>query len=350
MMFHFANPYYLFLLPTIGLAAWLVLRRRIRTGLAFSAVAMLPAPRTTWRMTVARLLPFLYLAALFLTIIALARPQTVLSRTHRAADVIAMKMVVDISGSMSALDLSERTPTGVRYRTRLDVVKTMFADFVDRRPDDLIGLITFGGYAVTRVPLTADHEAMQHVLSGVKVPSEVYVDGKVVNQEELLTAIGDALAMGCTRLKNAEPVSRIMVLLSDGASNTGTVSPEAGIKLAAELGIRVYTIGIGTPGASSAPFRARDIFGRETIRRANVSLDETLLRRIAEETGGRYFNVRDPRGLETALEDIDALETTRVDSDVYTQYNELFPRFLYPALILLVAATSLNMLAARRLI
>jgi Ca-activated chloride channel family protein len=172
----------------------------------------------------------------------------------------------------------------------------------------------------------------------------------LVNQEELLTAIGDALAMGCARLRDAEPVSHIIVLLSDGESNTGAVSPEAGIKLAAELGIKVYTIGIGSPGTSTAPFLAKDIFGRETIQRGRVSLDEELLRRIATETDGTYFNVKDPRGLEAALEDINKLETTRVERDIYTQYKELFPRFLYPALILLVAATSLNMLAAKRLI
>ncbi len=349
-MFHFANPYYFFLLPALGLAGWFVLRRRIRAGLAFSAVNTLPAQRATWRMVVSRMLPWFYLVALFLTIMALARPQTVLSRSHRSADVIAMEMVVDISGSMNALDLSERTPTGTRYRTRLDAVKETFADFVEKRPDDLIGLVTFGGYAVTRVPLTADHEALQHVLRGVEVPREVYVDGQVVNQEELLTAIGDALAMGCARLRDAEPVSRIIVLLSDGESNTGAIAPEAGIKLAAELGIKVYTIGIGTPGVSTAPFMAKDIFGRDTVRRVNVSLDEQLLRRIAEQTGGTYFNVRDPRGLEEALEDIDDLETTKVERDIYTQYNEFFPRFLYPALLLFVAATSLNMLAAKRLI
>lgn len=349
-MFHFSSPYYFFLLPALALAGWFVLRRRIRAGLTFSAVSALPTQRATWRITVARLLPGMYLLALFLTIIALARPQTVLSRSHRSADVIAMEMVVDISGSMNALDLSVRTPTGTKHRTRLDAVKETFAGFVDKRPDDLIGLVTFGGYAVTRVPLTADHEALQHVLGGVEVPREVYVDGQVVNQEELLTAIGDALAMGCARLRDSEPVSRIIVLLTDGESNTGAITPEAGIKLASELGIKAYTIGIGTPGVSTAPFMAKDIFGRKAIRKVNVSLDERLLRRIADETDGKYFNVRDPRGLKDALEDIDELETTRIERDIYTQYSELFPRFLYPALILLVAATSLNMLAAKRLI
>jgi Ca-activated chloride channel family protein len=349
-MFQFANPYYFFLLPALVLAGWLMLRRRIRAGLAFSAVSALPTRRRTWRMHIARALPLFFLLAMALTIVALARPQTVLSHSRRSADMIAVEMVVDISGSMEALDLSVRTPTGTKYRTRLDAVKETFSEFVDRRPDDLIGLITFGGYAVTRVPLTADHEALQHVLGGVEVPRQVYVDGQIVNQEELLTAIGDGLAMGCARLRDAEPTSRIVVLLSDGESNTGAIAPEAGIQVAREMGIKVYTIGIGTPGRSVAPIRARDIFGRETFGRINVSLDEKLLRRIATQTGGRYFNVRDPRGLEKALEEIDELETTKVERDIYSQYNELFPWFLFPALGLFVAVTSLNMLAAKRLI
>jgi Ca-activated chloride channel family protein len=349
-MFQFANPYYFFLLPTLGVAGWLVLRRHIRAGLVFSATHALPTQRPTWRVRVAQLLPGLYLVAMLLTIIALARPQTVLSHHRRSADVIALEMVVDISGSMQALDLSERTPTGPKYRTRLDVVKETFAAFVNKRPDDLIGLVTFGGYAITRVPLTTDHGALQHVLGGVEIPREVYVKGQLVNGEEFMTAIGHGLAMGCARLRDSEPVSRVIVLLSDGESNTGVIAPEAGIQIARELGITVYTIGIGTPGVSQAPVRSKDIFGRETLGRIQVSLDETLLRQIAKETAGQYFNVRDPRGLNAALADIDDLETTRIDRDIYSHYNELFPWFLLPALALFVAATSLNMLAAKRLI
>ncbi|NQU40021.1 MAG: VWA domain-containing protein [Lentisphaerae bacterium] len=349
-MFQFASPYFFLLLPTVVLAGWLVLRRRIRAGLVFSAVSALSTQRTTWRVRVARVLPALYLLGMLLTIIGLARPQTVLSHSRRSADVIAIEMVVDISFSMQALDLSVRTPTGMRYRTRLDAVKEMFTEFVDKRADDLIGLVTFGGYAVTRVPLTTDHEAMHHVLSGIEIPREVYVDGKVVNQEEFLTAVGDALAMGCARLRDAEPTSRVMVLLSDGESNTGAIEPQTGIQIAREMGIKVYTIGIGTPGRTMAPFLGKDIFGRETTQQRPVSLDEELLRTIATETEGRYFNVRDPRGLKEALDDIDELETTRIDRDIYSQYKELFPWFLMPALLLFIAATSLNMLAAKRLI
>lgn len=349
-MFQFASPYYFFLLPLAAATAWFLYRRRIRAALVFPTAGRVPRPAATWRTRLARLLPLLYVAGLVLTVIALARPQTVLSRTRRTVDVIALEMVVDVSGSMKALDLSLQTPTGTRYRTRLDAVKTTFADFVAQRPDDLVGLITFGGYAVTRVPLTADHEALLHVLSGVEVPRETYVDGKIANREELMTAVGDALATGVARLKDSEPKSRVVVLLSDGESNTGVIRPEEAIHLARTLGIKVYTIGIGAPGSGRAPFFGKDMFGRQRVYYADVAMDEALLRRIAEATGGRYFNVRDPRGLESALADIDDLETTRVERDIYSQYNELFPWFLFPAAILLIGATGVNMLATRRLI
>jgi Ca-activated chloride channel homolog len=348
-MFQFSQPFYFFLLiPVIAAAAW-VYRRRVRTGLLFAPAAYVPRGGFAWRARLAGLLPALYLAALVLIVCALARPRTFSSPLPRPSDVIAIQMVVDVSGSMEALDLSERMATGTRTRTRLDVVKETFAAFLEQRPDDLIGLITFGGYAVTRAPLTTDRDALRHVLAGVEIPKRsVDRDGTVVNQEELLTAIGDALATACARLADAEPKSKIIVLLSDGESNTGVIEPDTAIAAARRMGIKVYTIGIGTTGR--APFRVRDVFGRETTRLADVVLDEALLRRIASETGGVYFNVRDPRGLAKALAEIDALETTEIARDTYRHYDELFPRLLGPAALLLALGAGLNMAVARRIL
>ncbi|MBN1556899.1 MAG: VWA domain-containing protein [Lentisphaerae bacterium] len=348
-MFDLGNPYALFLLIPVGFAAWRVYRRGIRSAILFAPAARLPAGSGAWRSRAAAALPVLYLAGLVLAVIALARPRTVLSETRQRTDAVAIEMVVDVSGSMEALDLSEKTAAGVNYRTRLDVVKKTFADFIARRPHDLIGLITFGGYAVTRAPLTTDRDALLHVLDGVAIPGRSYdEDGRIVNQEELLTAVGDALATACARLADAEPVSRVIVLLSDGESNTGIIEPEEAIGVARELGITVYTIGIGTTGR--APFQARDLFGRPTVRYANVTLDEALLRKIAGETGGVYFNVRDPEGIETALDRIDTLETTEIERDVFVRYNERYLSWLGPALALIVLAVTLNMLIARRIV
>lgn len=348
-MFRFADPYYFFLLIPVGIAAWFVYSKRIRSGILFAPTSRLLITGQTWRIYASYVLPMLFLLGLILSVTALARPQTVFSRIRRLADVIAIEMVVDVSGSMDALDLSVKTGAGIKYCTRLDAVKETFAEFVKKRPDDLIGLVTFGGYATTRCPLTTDHSALLHVLQGVEIPKPSHdKNGQILNQEELLTAIGDALTTACARLKNTEPKSKIIVLLSDGESNTGIIKPKEAMKAAKELGIKAYTIGVGSTG--NAPFWGRDIFGRKSIYYAQVTLDESLLKRIAETTDGKYFNVRDPKGLEKALEDIDNLEKTKVERDIYNQYNELFPWFVGPAIGLIALATGLNMLIARRIV
>jgi Ca-activated chloride channel family protein len=169
-----------------------------------------------------------------------------------------------------------------------------------------------------------------------------------MNEDELLTAIGDALATACARIEQSEPVSRIIVLLSDGESNTGMVKPERAIEVARDLGVKVYTIGVGSTG--SAPFWAKDHFGRKVISHANVTLDETLLRKISSETGGLYFNVKDGKGLDRALEEINKLETTRIEQDIYRQYRELFSYCLTPGMILILLGLTINMATTRRLL
>jgi len=344
-MFRFADPYAFFLVIPALLAGWWVYRRRVRAGILFAPAFRLSGGQKTWRTRVSQVLPVLFLAGVFAAIGALARPQTVLSKTRRTVDVIAIAMTVDISGSMEALDLSTET----RSRTRLDAVKETFAEFVEQRPDDLIGLITFGGYASTRAPLTTDHDALLHVLSGVETPQpQQNKNGEIINQEELLTAIGDGLATAVARIEDVEVKSKIVVLLSDGESNTGIIKPEQAAKAARELGIKVYTIGVGTRGR--APFRTKNIFGQETVQYAFVTLDEKLLRKIAEDTGGRYFNVRDPKGLEQAMEEINELEKTEVEREEYFQYRELFPWLLGPSLVLVLIGTGLNAAVARRIL
>jgi len=348
-VFEFAHPAFLLLLLPVAGCAWCVYARRIHHGVRFAPTVRFPRQGRSWRTRAAQGLPALYLAALALMAIAMARPRSLLSQSRRTADVIAIQMVIDVSGSMEALDLSTVTPLGPQYRTRLDVVKETFAAFIEKRQDDLIGLISFGGYASTLAPLTSDHEALQHVLSGVEIPRQMHDrEGQILNEDELLTAIGDALATGCARLQDAEPVSKIIVLLSDGDSNAGIIDPGTAIKAAQELGVKVYTIGIGSTGR--APVRVTDELGRQGIRQAWVTFDETLLRQIAAETGGTYYNVRDAKGLDTALESINTLETTKVEHNVYRQYDELFSRFALPALALLLAAVSLNMAIARRIV
>jgi Ca-activated chloride channel family protein len=345
-MFRFSHPIYLLLLLPLCAAAWWVFRHRLRQALLFAPMHRIPAQHATWRTRLRPLAPLFFLSGLALSIVALARPQTVFSRTSRRADAVAIQMVVDCSGSMAALDFS----TQDAQRTRLDVVKETFGRFVRLRPGDLVGLITFGGFASSRVPLTLDHPALLHSLTGVEIPREVYgPNGQPVNAEESLTAVGDALATACARLDKSDVKSRIIVLLSDGVSNTGIIKPEDATKAAKTLGIKVYTIGVGS-NMAEAPFLARDMFGRPAIARARVELDEDLLRRIAEGTGGQYFNVTDPKALDRALEAINKLEKTSINTELYNQYDEHFAVLLVPAVMLMALGAALNAWLGRMLI
>jgi len=344
-MFRFANPYYFLLFIPLLAAFWAVYARRVRQAVVFAPTGRLPPAQRSWSKPLRFLLPVFYLAGLSLAIIALARPQTVLSKTAVKSNALAIQMVVDVSGSMQALDFS----TTDKYRSRLDVVKDTFAKFIERRTDDLIGLVTFGGYATCRVPLTIDHGALVHALKGTEIPIPVLnAQGQVANQEEFLTAIGDALATACARLEKTDMKSKVVVLLSDGESNTGIIKPDEAMKIAKALGIRVYTIGVGSNGRT--PFRVRDAFGRYSIQYAEVSIDEDLLRKIAETNKGQYFNVRDPKGLAKALNEIDKLEKTAIKREIYNQYHEWYLRFLAPGLIMLAAAALLNMMFFKEIV
>ena len=343
-----ANPWMLLFLAPLAFAAWRLLRRGRRAGIRFSAVSRLPADAGGLRARVAALAPFMLVAALALLVFAAARPRTPLAHERRSVDAIAIAMTVDVSGSMDALDL---TPKGERFSpdtTRLAVVKKLFAQFVERRPDDLIGLVTFGGYAATRSPLTADHEALLKVLKGVEIPSVAFDEqGRAIAGDEAMTAVGDGLATALARLKDAKPKSKIVILLSDGVSNTGAVEPDEAAAAAAKMGVKVYAIGVGTR-ARRTPILVRDFFGRRTVQYADMTFDERQLRSIAAKTGGTYFAVDDRDSLEKALEEIDQLETTRIEADAYDRGNEHFAPFLLAGALLAFLAVTVSMASARR--
>lgn len=345
----FANPWmFLFLLP-LAAAAWRLLRRGRKRGILFSAVGRLGHTGRGWRARLASSTPFLTIAALSLMIVAAARPRTPLAREKKSVDAIAIAMTVDVSGSMEALDL---TPKGERFSrdtTRLAVVKKLFAEFVEKRPDDLIALVTFGGYASTRSPLTADHRMLLHVLKGVEIPSIAFgANGRAIAGDEQMTAVGDGLACALARLKDAKPKSKVVILLSDGVSNTGAVEPDDAADAAAKLGIKVYAIGVGTK-ARRTPMISRDFFGREVVAYADTTFDESQLKRIASKTGGMYFPVNDRDSLEKALAEINELETTKLEADVYNRWDERFAPFLLAGALFVFLSVSLSMAATRRL-
>lgn len=348
-MMSFAAPWsFLFLLP-LGFVAYRLLRYGRNSGIKFSAVSFLPSKTAGWRAKVASIYPYVLLAGLILLVVAAARPRSPLTKIQKSLNAIAIAMTVDVSGSMDALDLTPEGTEFSRETTRLAIVKKLFAEFVEKRPEDLISLVTFGGFASTRVPLTADHGVLLNALKGVEIPS-VAVDknGRAISGEEQMTAIGDGLATALLRLKEAELKSKVVILLSDGVSNCGAVAPDEAAKTAAELGIKVYTIGVGT-SSNRTPIISRDIFGRSVVQYVDMTFDEAQLKSIAESTGGKYFSVDDKAALSAALKEIDELETTKIDTSAYDRWNEHFPLILALGAILVLFSSTLSVLSLRRL-
>lgn len=335
--FRFQDPLWMALLiPLLGIGL-LAIRRQRRTAVLFSSVQILRSLPRTLSLRVKRMLPWLRILGLSLVILALARPQHGREERRVRTEGIAIEMCIDRSGSMQALDFEIK---GERVN-RLIAVKNVFRDFVaggdglPGRPDDLIGLVAFGGYADAKCPETLDHGALLQVLDSIKIPEPITdKHGNIINerllQEEMATAIGDAVALGVDRLKDVEAKSKIIILLSDGESNAGVVDPAEAAKAAKSFGVKIYAIGVGSTG--TAPFPAVDVFGREVLQARPVRLDETTLKMLADETGGSYFNARDTQALKNVYAEIDKLEKSESDARLYTEYRELAQYLMLPGL------------------
>ena len=345
----FADPVWLWLLvPVVGLSL-LSMRRERRTAVLYSNVELFRELPVTFAQRLKRLLPWLRIVGMVLIVFALARPQLGREEFRIRSEGIAIEMCIDRSGSMQALDFSV---DGERMN-RLEAVKGVFRQFVagdgefDGRPDDLIGLVVFGGFADAKCPPTLDHGALLEVLDAVKIAEPVRDDqGRVINeqlwQEEQATAIGDAIAVAVDRLKDVESKSRVIVLLSDGENTAGVVEPLDAAEAAATFGIRIYSIGVGTTG--TAPFPSVDLFGREVLQAQPVRLDERTLQELAEKTGGKYFHAADADALAEVYGEIDKLERTETEGRLYTEYREVFQALMLPGVVcvllqVLLAAT-----------
>ena len=250
-------------------------------------------------------------------------------------------MVLDVSGSMQALDFE----IDGKNVSRLDAVKHVVQEFVlgsrqsglSGRPDDLVGLVAFGGFADSKCPLTLDHGALVDMVKELEVPRLVRDNqGRVINNEELATAIGDGVAVGVDRLRGARAKSKVMILLTDGDCNAGVVDPREAAGIAEGSGIRLYTIGIGRNGM--VPFPAEDAFGNRVLVPQEFPIDEELLREMAKTGSGRYFHASDSEGLTQVYAEIDKLEKSRLEETKFSEYTELFRWLAAPgfALILLV--------------
>jgi Ca-activated chloride channel homolog len=313
---HFATPLWLLLLAAAPLLAWHHHRRPALGALTYSRVPAGAA--ATWRLH----LPFYArLAALALLAVALARPQLGYAWEESLTEGIDIELALDISGSMGGEDFQPDN--------RLAVAKRVVRDFVAGRTGDRIGLVVFSGTALTRSPLTTDRRMLDQLLAGVEL--NTLPDG---------TAIGVALASAAARLKASEAKSRVIVLVTDGVNNAGAIDPMSAAAVCRGLGLKVYTIGVGTRGRVPVPMRLRNprtglVETREVM--MENQLDEALLAKIAERTGGRTFRATDAESLRQIFADIDRLEKTPLKVKRYVRYREAFQPFAWSALALLLA-------------
>ena len=312
----FANPKLLWLLLLVPLAIiWYILRhKKQEAAVTFSDLkGMVKLPRT-WKAWFRHLLFVLKMAALALLIVALARPQSSSTNSTSNIECIDIVMAMDVSGSMLARDLKP---------DRLTAAKQVASDFVKDRPGDRMGLVIFSGETFTQVPLTTDHGVMLNMLAEMK--NGLIEDG---------TAIGDGLATAISRLKDSEAVSKVVILLTDGMNNAGSVDPYTAAEIAKLYGIRVYTIGVGTYGM--APYPVQDFFGRTVMQQMKVEIDEKLLSNIANSTGGKYFRANNNQKLDEIYQEIDKLERSKIEVTEFRRLHEEFYPLVAWALALLL--------------
>ncbi len=329
MNVNLATPWALALLPLAGLAAfWLDRRRRGDSRLLLPRAAIgLRLARSPW-VVLDRALPWIRGLALGLLVVGLARPQSGESIEQLSSAGVDIVLALDISGSMRAEDF--------RPANRLEVARRTAAAFVAGRPSDRIGLVAFASLATTRCPLTLDHELLLGFLDEL--------DFAPTDQQR--TAIGMGLATAVNRLRRSEAKSRVIVLVTDGQNTAGEVGPKAAAEAAAALGVKVYTIGVGSDG--EVPLPVDTPFGRryEMVR---MDLDEALLEEVASSTGGRYFRAVDAEGLSQIFQTIDGLEKTEITSQVRVLYSEQFHWFVLPALGLFLIERVLGATRLRRI-
>jgi len=311
----FANPGFLFLLVIIpALAVWYFYRRKQNPAvLQVSSDKGFRRDYVQWKHYLYNGLYVGRLLAITLLILALARPQTSLNRQNISVEGIDLVIALDISGSMLAQDFRP---------DRLEAAKEVAMDFIDGRPNDRIGLVVFSGESFTQCPITTDHAVLKNLFMEIK--SGMIDDG---------TAIGDGLALATSRLKDSKAVSKVIILLTDGVNNMGSVDPLSAAEIAKLFGIRIYTIGIGTMGY--APYPVQTPFGIQ-LQQMKVEIDENLLFKISRMTDGKYFRAQNISKLREIYKEIDKMEKTRIDVTEFRKKKEEFFPLILIAFVLLV--------------
>lgn len=312
--FEFLNPQFLWLLLGIpGLVIWQFLtRKNDKATLIIPQTKGFQVQPSIW----SRLKPMLYLlrlSAITLLIVALARPRNVAvstrTKTNKGIDIV---MAIDVSASMLARDLKPN---------RLEALKKVATNFVQQRPNDRIGIVVYAGESFTQTPITSDKRIVQRTISEIKW-----------GQLEGGTAIGMGLGSAVNRLKGSKAKSKVIILLTDGVNNTGFVDPKTATELAIGLGIKVYTIGLGTNGNAPFPYAKDPQTGKLLFRNAPVEIDEKLLKYIAKETDGKYFRANNNTKLKQIYDEINKLEKTEIEEFKYYNYTEQYRMLVLLAL------------------
>lgn len=312
-----ANPEWLWLLllliPVIAYQVWKYWTQK-NPSLTFSDTSELKNISGNWRSYGVWITPLLQWLAFTLIVIAIARPQYQNTTVERNAEGIDIVLTLDISTSMKAEDLEPN---------RLEAAKEVAEDFINKRVSDRIGLVLFARQSFTMVPPTLDYELLRDMLGEVEMG--IVEDG---------TAIGMGIATAVNRLKESNAESKVIILLTDGQNNAGEIDPVTAADLALSYDIKIYTIGAGTRG--TAPYPVQDpIFGNR-YQNVEVDIDEEMLKQIADMTDGQYFRATDTESLQDIYDQIDELEKTEIEEVIYTDYQDLYPRFLLPGILLLV--------------
>ncbi len=331
-MISFRDPLFLILLVFPPVIWYFIRQRRLPGTILYSDTSLCKNAGTTWKIQGLEALPVMTALGLILLIIALARPQIGLKSSMIRREGIDIVMVLDVSTSMLAEDFK----IGGNQTNRIEVVKMVAGDFIERRPNDRIGIVIFSGRPYILSPITWDHDWCINRLTEVK--AGMIEDG---------TAIGSALATAVNRLRESNAKSKVIVLLTDGMNNAGQIMPEAAAEAAKAMGVIVYTVGAGSKGL--VPYPVFDQFGRKFYQSLKVDLDETLLKKIATITKGHYFRATDAQSLAAIFHRIDKLAKTLMDVPRYREYLDLYPYFLIAALILLLTEIIFANTVLRRL-
>lgn len=314
----FASPHFFFGLIIIPLLViWYIFNHNKQQAyVRFSDTGFFDKLPKSWKTYLRHIVFVLEIAALSLFIIALARPQSSTKNQNINIEGIDIVLAMDISSSMLACDLKP---------DRLEASKIVASDFVAGRPDDRMGLIVFSGETFTQVPLTTDHGMMLNMLKDMKCG--LLEDG---------TAIGDGLASAVSRLKDSEAISKVVILLTDGDNNAGSIDPSTAAEMAKLFGIRVYTIGAGTRGM--APYPVQTPFGGIKYQQVEVNINEPLLQSIANETGGKYFRAESKEKLQQIYDEIDKMERSKIEINEYKRlYEEFYPFAIWGIILLILS-------------